>query len=178
MKFERTALDGVWIVDLDPSVDERGSFARTFCADEFAAHGLQTTWKQTNLSRNTRRGTIRGLHFQAEPHPEVKLVRCSAGAIFDVVVDVRRDSPSFGRWLGVELAAATGRALYIPGGFAHGLQTLTDEAEVFYMMGAAYIPALARGLRWDDPAVGVKWPLPPVAVSARDAALPLLTELP
>ena len=177
MKFESTAIAGVWIVDLDPRVEERGSFARTYCREEFAAHALNTDWPQSNVSRNIRRGTLRGLHFQAGPHPEIKLVRCTAGAIFDVVVDVRRDSPTFGRWLGAELSAATGRALYIPAGCAHGFQTLTDDAEVFYMMGAAYIPELARGLRWDDPAVGVKWPLPPVALSPRDAALPPLSEL-
>ena len=177
MKFTRTELDGVWIVDLEPRIDERGSFARTHCAEEFAAHGLHTAWPQANVSRNLRRGTLRGLHYQAEPHPEIKLVRCTAGAIFDVVVDMRRDAATFGRWLGLELTAATGRALYIPAGFAHGFQTLTDDAEVSYLMGTAFIADLARGLRWDDPAVGVKWPLPAVALTPRDAALPLLAEL-
>jgi len=177
MKFTRTELDGVWIVDLEPHVDERGSFARTYCADELAAYGLRTAWPQANVSRNTHCGTLRGLHYQAEPHPEIKLVRCTAGAIFDVVVDVRRDSSTFGRWLGLDLTAATGRALYIPAGFAHGFQTLTDEADVSYLMGTAYTPNLARGLRWDDPAVGVTWPLAPVAMSPRDIALPLLAEL-
>jgi dTDP-4-dehydrorhamnose 3,5-epimerase len=177
MKFARTELDGVWIADLEPHADERGSFARTYCAAEFAAHGLHTAWPQANVSRNTRRGTLRGLHFQAEPHPEIKLVRCTAGAIFDVVVDVRRGSPTFGRWLGVELTAAAGRALYIPAGFAHGFQTLADATEISYMMGAAHVPELARGVRWDDPAIGVQWPLPPVAISPRDAVLPLLADL-
>lgn len=177
MKFAHTELDGVWIVDPEPHVDERGSFARTYCAAEFAAYGLHTTWPQANVSRNTLRGTLRGLHFQADPHPEIKLVRCTAGAIFDVVVDVRRDSPAFGRWLGVELTAAMGRALYIPAGFAHGFQTLTDAADVSYMMGAAHAPEFARGVRWNDPSIGVRWPLPPVALSTRDAVLPLLAEL-
>lgn len=177
MKFESTALDGVWIVDIALRSEERGSFGRTYCQEEFAAHGLHTTWPQCNLSRNTRRGTLRGLHFQAEPEPEIKLVRCTAGAIFDVAVDIRRESPTFGRWLGVELSAATGRALYIPAGYAHGFQTLTDDAEIFYMMGAAYVPELARGVRWDDPEIGVQWPLPPVALSPRDMALPLLSGL-
>lgn len=177
MKFERTAIAGVWIVDLDPRAEERGFFARTFCRGEFAAHGLHTDWPQGNVSRNTRRGTLRGLHFQDAPHPEIKLVRCTAGAIFDVAVDVRRGSPTFGRWTGVELSAATGRALYIPAGCAHGFQTLTDDAEIFYMMGDSYFPELARGVRWDDPTIAVKWPLPPVALSPRDAALPLLSAL-
>lgn len=177
MKFEQTALAGVWIVDLDPRVDERGTFARTYCREEFAAHGLHTEWPQCNVSRNRLRGTLRGLHFQAEPHPEIKLVRCTTGAIFDVVVDLRRDSPSFGQWLGFELTTATGRALYIPAGFAHGFQTLTDDSEVSYMMGTAYVPELAGGVRWNDSAIGVRWPLPPVALSPQDAALPLLAEL-
>ena len=177
MKFESTAIAGVWIVRPEPIVEERGSFARTYCEKEFAAHGLHTAWPQGNVSRNTRRGTLRGLHFQAEPHPEIKLVRCTAGAIFDVAVDVRRASPTFGQWLGVELSAANGVELYLPAGCAHGFQSLTDEAEVFYMMGATYVPELARGVRWDDPAIGIQWPLPPVALSPRDAALPLLSSL-
>ncbi|MEQ1859004.1 MAG: dTDP-4-dehydrorhamnose 3,5-epimerase [Chthoniobacteraceae bacterium] len=177
MKFERTIFDGLWIVEIESAVDERGSFARTFCADEFAAHGLQTAWAQTNISRNSLRGTLRGLHFQSGPQPEVKLIRCTAGAIFDVVVDVRRDSPTFGRWQGFELTATSGRALHVPGGFAHGIQAITDDAEVSYMMSTAYDPGLARGIRWDDPAVGIKWPLLPIAISPRDRALPLLAEL-
>lgn len=176
MKFTRTELDGVWIVDLEARSDERGFFARTYCAEEFAAHGLHTAWPQCNLSRNTHRGTLRGLHYQAEPHPEIKLVRCTAGAIFDVVVDIRPDSPTFGRWLGLELTAATGRALYIPAGFAHGFQALTDNADVSYLMGAPYLPQLARGLRWNDPALAIDWPLPPQAISPADQSHPLLTE--
>lgn len=177
MKFAPTELDGVWIVDLVPRSDERGSFARTYCAEEFAAHGLHTVWPQANVARNTHRGTLRGLHYQSDPQPEIKLVRCTAGAIFDVVVDLRRDSPTFGCWLGVELSASTGRALYIPAGFAHGFQTLTDAADVSYLMGASYVPELARGLRWDDPAVSVRWPLPHPILSGRDRALPLLAEI-
>lgn len=177
MKFTPAALDGVWIVDLDPHSDERGFFFRTYCREEFARLGLNTDWPQCNLSRNRQRGTIRGLHFQAPPDGEIKLVRCSAGAVFDVVVDVRPGSPTFRRWLGVELSADTGRSLYIPSGVAHGFQTLTDGADVFYMMGSPYMPAASRGLRWDDPTVAVQWPLPAIALSPQDAALPLLGDL-
>ena len=149
MRFTSAKLEGVWLIGPEPRTDERGFFARTYCEQEFAAHGLNTRWPQGNLTRTLRRGMVRGLHWQAEPKPEVKLVRCSAGAIWDVVVDVRRGSPTFGRWEAFELTADNGHQLYIPAGFAHGFQCLADHSEVAYLMGEFYVAELARGLRWD-----------------------------
>ena len=154
--------------------DERGFFARSFCADEFSAQALSGAMSQCSVSFNTRKGTLRGLHFQAAPHAEEKLVRCTAGAIFDVIVDVRTDSPTYRRWFGTELSASNHRALYIPQGFAHGFISLADDAEVFYMISVPYAAGFARGLRWDDPALGIEWPMEPSVISARDAAYPLL----
>jgi dTDP-4-dehydrorhamnose 3,5-epimerase len=156
--FTATPLPGVWVIDPEPHADERGLFARTFCADEFARRGLETQFVQCSTSFNARAGTLRGLHYQADPHAEHKLVRVTQGAVFDVVVDLRRDSASFRRWYGVELTAANRRALYIPPGVAHGFQTLADAAEVFYQITPAYVPGAARGVRWDDPAFAVAWP--------------------
>jgi dTDP-4-dehydrorhamnose 3,5-epimerase len=172
MIFTPTALAGVWQIDLELRTDPRGHFARSFCAEEFAAHDLPTGFVQCNVSFNRRRGTLRGLHWQAEPHPEGKLVRCTSGAIFDVAVDLRQGSPTQLRWVGIELAARNGRALYIPPGFAHGFQTLADESEVFYQMTAAYHGELSRGARWDDPTFGIGWPLLPGEMSDRDKAWP------
>jgi dTDP-4-dehydrorhamnose 3,5-epimerase len=174
MKFTPAGLEGAFLVDLEPVRDERGSFARTFCVDEFTAHGIPMTPKQCSVSCNDRRGTLRGLHFQAAPHEEQKLVRCTAGAIFDVIVDLRPASPQFRRWIGVELSAANRRALYIPPGLAHGFLTLSDASEVYYMMSAAHAPAHARGVRWNDPALGIEWPATPTVISARDAGYVLL----
>ncbi len=174
MIFTPAVLDGVWHVDLDPRTDPRGYFARAFCAEEFASHGLPTSFAQCNLSFNARRGTLRGMHWQDEPHPEGKLVRCTRGAIFDVAVDLRSGSPTRHRWLGVELTANNGRALYIPPGFAHGFQTLADESEVFYQMTEAYHGELTRGARWDDPAFAIEWPMPDPILSERDLAHPLI----
>lgn len=178
MKFSPAQLSGVWLIELELRSDERGWFARTWCEQEFAAHGLNTRWPQGNLTRTLRRGMVRGMHWQAEPRPEVKLVRCAAGAIWDVVVDVRRDSPTFGRWEAFELTADNGRQLYIPDGFAHGFQCLADNSEVAYLMGETYVPELARGLRWNDPSVGIQWPVANPSLSERDRNLPLLAELP
>lgn len=178
MRFIPAQLSGVWLIELELRSDERGWFARTWCGQEFAAHGLNTHWPQGNLTRTLRRGMIRGMHWQAEPRPEVKLVRCAAGAIWDVVVDVRRNSPTFGRWAAYELTAANGHQLYIPAGFAHGFQCLTDNCEVAYLMGETYVPELARGLRWNDPAVSIQWPIADSSLSERDRNLPLLAELP
>ena len=172
MIFTETAIAGVVIVDIERRGDARGFFARSFCAEEFAAHGLATGFVQTNIAHNVRRGTLRGLHYQAEPHPEPRLVRCTRGAVFDVAVDLRPDSASFCRWVGVELGAANHRGLYIPAGCAHGLLTLEDHCEVSYLMGAAYVPELARGVRWNDPAFAIAWPFEPSVMSERDAALP------
>jgi len=177
MKFLRTTLDGLWLVELELREDERGFLARTYCEREFAAHGLNTRWPQCNLTLTRERGMVRGMHFQADPKPEIKLIRCATGAIFDVLVDVRRDSPTFGRWEGFELTAQNRRSLYVPGGFAHGFQCLTNDCEVFYQMSEFYVPELARGLRFDDPQVGVRWPLSHPLLSERDRSLPLLADL-
>ena len=177
MKFLRTTLAGLWLIELELREDERGFLARTYCETEFHAHGLNTCWPQCNLTLTRQRGMIRGMHFQAEPKPEIKLIRCSAGAIFDVLVDVRRESPTFGRWEGFELTAANRRTLYVPGGFAHGFQCLTDNCEVFYQMSEFYDAALFRGIRWNDPAVNIKWPIAEAVLSERDRNLPLLSSL-
>lgn len=172
MIFRDTDIEGVRVVEVEPVADARGSFARSFCAEEFAAAGIALNVVQTNISRNTSRGTLRGLHFQVEPAPEPKLVRCTAGRIFDVAVDLRRASPSFCRWTGLELDAGTHNGLYIPIGCAHGFLTLSDDAEVTYLMGAAYAAELARGVRWNDPAFNIAWPFEPTILSERDAAYP------
>ena len=170
MIFRDTEVDGVRVVELEPHNDERGVFARSFCTDEFAAAGIALSVVQTNLSRNRRRGTLRGMHFQAEPAPEPKLVRCTGGRVFDVAVDLRPASPSFCCWASVELDAEAHNGLYIPAGCAHGFLTLSDNAEVTYLMGAAYAPELARGVRWNDPAFAIDWPFEPVIMSDNDAA--------
>jgi dTDP-4-dehydrorhamnose 3,5-epimerase len=177
MKFERTSLAGVWVIDLELREDARGFLARTYCENEFTAQGLNTRWPQCNLTLTRQRGMIRGMHLQAEPKPEIKLIRCAAGKIFDVLVDVRRNSPTFGKWVGFELTAENYRMLYAPGGIAHGFQCLTDNCEVFYQMSEFYVPELARGLRWNDPRVAVQWPLAEAILSERDRALPLLSDL-
>jgi dTDP-4-dehydrorhamnose 3,5-epimerase len=177
MKFSRTTLDGLWLLELERREDERGFLARTYCEQEFATHGLNIRWPQCNLTLTKLRGMIRGMHFQAEPKPEIKLIRCTAGAIFDVLVDVRRGSPTFGKWEGFELTAQNRHTLYVPGGFAHGLQCLTDNCEVFYQMSEFYVPELARGLRWNDPQVGIRWPLAACQLSERDRDLPWLADL-
>ncbi len=174
MIFTESALAGAFVIELERIEDDRGFFARSFCAEEFAAHGLPAVMPQCSVSFNARRATLRGLHFQADPHAEDKLVRCTAGAIFDVIVDLRRDSPDRGRWLGIELTADNRRSLFVPRGFAHGFITLTDGSEVLYMMSVPYVPGFARGLRWNDPAIGIDWPLEPAHMTERDAAYPLL----
>lgn len=175
MRFTPTALDEVVIVDLQPHADERGYFARTFCAEEFGRAGLPRQFPQCNTSFNRRRGTLRGLHYQDEPHPEGKLVRCTRGAVFDVAVDIRPASVTYRRWIGVELDANGTRSLWIPPGFAHGFVTLADDSELLYQMTEFYYPELARGLRWDDPALGITWPVTAPIMSTRDATYPLLT---
>lgn len=174
MRFARTPLPGAWVIELDLLGDERGWFARTFDADEFAAHGLDAQFVQCNASFNAVRGTVRGMHYQAEPHGESKLVRCVRGAIFDVAVDLRADSPAYRRWHGVELSAENRRSFYIPAGLAHGFQTLSDDCEVVYQMGHRYVPDAARGVRFDDPAFAIEWPPADVelTISQRDASYP------
>lgn len=174
MIFTPTSLEGVLLLDLERRADARGHFARTFCTAEFAAHGILGSFVQCNLSYNERRGTLRGIHWQAEPHPEGKLVRCTRGAVYDVAVDLRGGSPTQHQWVAFELSAENGRSLYIPPGFAHGFQTLADGTEVFYQMTAAYQPDGARGARWDDPAFAIRWPLPDPILSERDTAYPFM----
>jgi dTDP-4-dehydrorhamnose 3,5-epimerase len=172
MRFEPTMVTGVLLVEQERHQDERGFFARTWCADELSARGLDARLAQTSVAFNHLRGTLRGLHYQAPPHAEAKLVRCTSGALFDVAVDLRPDSPTFRRWVGVELTPENGRALYIPAGCAHGCQTLADRTEVLYHISAGHHPASARGVRWDDAAFGIQWPLPVAVIAARDRHYP------
>jgi dTDP-4-dehydrorhamnose 3,5-epimerase len=178
MIVTETVLAGAYLVDMERLEDDRGFFARSFCAEEFAARGLAASQSQCSVSFNSRRATLRGLHFQADPHAETKLVRCTSGAIHDVIVDLRPDSPSHRRWLGVDLTADNRRALYVPKGFAHGFITLEDRSEVLYMMSVAHAPGFARGVRWNDPALAIRWPMEPRHMAERDAAYPLLDGAP
>ncbi|MGE0743951.1 MAG: dTDP-4-dehydrorhamnose 3,5-epimerase [Rhodospirillales bacterium] len=174
MNFRETEIAGVWVIEPAPHVDGRGHFARTFCADAFAAHGLPSAFAQCSTSYNRRRGTLRGLHFQAAPFAEAKLIRCTRGRVFDVAVDLRPASPTYRRWTAVELDAASGRQVYIPEGCAHGFQALADDSELYYQITVRYRPDAVRGLRWDDPAFAIPWPVMPPILSDRDAALPVL----
>jgi dTDP-4-dehydrorhamnose 3,5-epimerase len=174
MHFTETPLIGAFVVELQPHKDDRGLFARTFCAREFGAQGLIETFVQCNTSWNTGKGTVRGLHYQLPPSSEAKLVRCTAGAMWDVIVDLRTASPTYLQHIGVELTAANQKALYIPEMFAHGFQTLEDGTEVFYQMSEFYAPELARGLRYDDPKLGIKWPLAVGSISDKDQRWALL----
>jgi dTDP-4-dehydrorhamnose 3,5-epimerase len=168
MIFTETKLRGAYLLDLDKHEDERGFFARAWCVDEFKKHGLNQRLVQCNISFNKRRGTLRGMHYQGEPYEEAKLVRCTRGALYDVIIDLRRDSPTFKEWFSVELTAQNHRALYVPEGLAHGFQTLVDNTEVFYQMSEFYHPECSRGVRWDDPAFGIKWPSDPHILSRQD----------
>jgi dTDP-4-dehydrorhamnose 3,5-epimerase len=170
--FTETPLAGAFAVDPEPVGDERGSFARTFCTEEFARLGLEPAVAQCNVSTNVRRGTLRGLHWQEAPYGEAKLVRCTAGAIHDVIVDLRPESPTFCHWHAVQLSAENGRALYVPRGFAHGFQTVADGSEVLYQMSTPFVPGAARGIRYDDPRFAIGWLLPVAVVSERDASYP------
>ncbi len=172
MRFIETPIPGAVIVEPEPRNDHRGSFMRTFCAEEFRAQGLAAEFVQCSTSWNARRGTLRGLHYQIPPYEEAKLVRVTRGAVFDVAVDLRPDSPRYLHWTGVELTAENRRALYIPPGCAHGFQTLEDETEVFYQISVPYRADASRGIRWDDPALGVRWPLPEPVMSERDRTYP------
>lgn len=174
MKFTPTAIDGAWLVDLEPQVDERGSFARAFCLRELAAHGLELQVVQCNLARTVRAGVVRGLHYQLAPAAEKKLVRCVAGAIFDVLVDMREVSPTYRAVVSAQLDAATGRAIFVPAGVAHGYQTLADDVAVFYMTDQYYAPGMEKGVRYSDPALGIRWPLKARGVAPRDREWPLL----
>jgi len=174
MIFRETSLPGVWVIEPERLGDERGFFARTWCRREFEARGLNPDAVQCNVSWNARRGSVRGLHYQAPPHAEAKLVRCTRGAIWDVAVDLRPESATFKRWTAVELTADNRLALYVPEGCAHGFQTLADDTEVFYQMSAFHQPSAERGVRWDDPALAIPWPIATITLSERDRALPVL----
>ena len=173
MKFTPTALPGAYIVELEPVRDERGFFARSWDAEEFRRHGLAPHLSQCSVSWNDKAGTLRGMHYQAAPHGEAKLVRCTRGAIHDVIVDLRPESGTYTRWFGVELSADNRTALYIPEGLAHGFQTLRGDSEVFYQISVPYHAPSSRGVRWDDPAFGIQWPATPQRIlSQRDRAYP------
>lgn len=172
MIFTPTALDGVFVIEPEKRVDERGYFARVWCAEEFAAHGITIPFVQSNTSFNHRRGTLRGMHVEDPPHQEVKLVRCTRGALFDVALDLRRDSPTHGQHVGVTLTPDAGNMLYIPAGCAHGFLTLADDTEVCYLMAPFYVPRPTRGVRWNDPAFAIEWPIPVTVISQRDAGYP------
>jgi dTDP-4-dehydrorhamnose 3,5-epimerase len=174
LKFQPTPLRGAFVVEPERIEDDRGFFARSFCQEEFRAHGLNPAVAQCNVSWNRRKGTLRGLHFQAKPHEEAKLVRCTRGAIWDVIVDLRDGSPTRLHWHAVELSTDNRLALYIAEGFAHGFQTLRDDSEVLYQMAELYHPDLARGVPWNDPKIGIAWPLADPILSERDRSYPPL----
>jgi len=174
MRFTKTEIAGAWVIDPDPHEDGRGRFMRAWCAREFAGYGFDFIPVQANMGFSLRRGTIRGMHFQKAPAPEAKLVRCTRGSIYDVVIDIRPESPTYLQWQGFELSAENGRMLFVPEYCAHGYQTLEDFAEIYYMASGFYTPSLAYGVRFDDPAFGVRWPLAPTAVSEQDRSWPLI----
>jgi dTDP-4-dehydrorhamnose 3,5-epimerase len=172
MIFTETALKGAFVIDLEPIRDERGLFARTWCRKEFEVNGLDVTWVQSSISVNSRSRTLRGMHYQASPNEEIKLVRCTMGAIYDVIVDLRPHSPTYCQHVAITLSAENHRAVYIPKEFAHGFLTLEDNSEVLYHMSEFYVPASARGFRWDDPAFDIKWPEPMLVMSEKDRTWP------
>jgi dTDP-4-dehydrorhamnose 3,5-epimerase len=172
VRFSGARLPGVWRIGLEKREDSRGFFARVFCEQEFAAHGLTTRYPQCNLSYNAKRGTLRGMHFQRPPKPEVKVVRCLRGAVYDVLLDLRPDSPTYLKHEAFELTSDNREALYVPDGIAHGFQTLTDDAEMFYQMSEFYIPGLNDGVRWNDPAFHIEWPLENPILSEKDQTYP------
>ena len=168
MKFSQTKIDGVWQITLDRHEDDRGWFARSWCVREFEEQGINPRMVQCNLSFNQKRGTLRGMHYQAEPHTEDKYIRVNRGAIYDVALDLRPDSPTYKQWQGFELSTANHTFLYLPKGIAHGFLTLTDETEVMYLVSAFYEPDAGRGVRWNDPAFGIDWPFEPSVMVERD----------
>jgi dTDP-4-dehydrorhamnose 3,5-epimerase len=172
VRFSETGVAGAYLIEIERKGDDRGYFARSWCRSELEARGLSARIEQINVGFNRLRGTLRGMHFQVAPHAETKIVRCTRGSVFDVVVDLRPDSPTFRRWTGVELTADNGRMLYIPEGCAHGYQTLEDASEICYLTSKPYAPDAARGVRHDDPAFGVLWPLPVTSISQADRSWP------
>ncbi len=178
MIFKETKLKGAFVIELEKKEDARGFFARTFCQKEFREHGLNASFVQANVSCNHKKGTLRGMHYQALPYREAKLVRCAEGAIFDVIVDLRKSSRTFKQWFGLELSKDSAKMLFIPEGFAHGFITLTDNTQILYQMSEFYTPGFDRGFRYDDPAFGIQWPAKVVALSEKDAAWPLIGSVP
>jgi len=176
MRFTETPLKGAYLIDLEKRGDERGFFARFYCEREFDEHGLATNFVQINNSLSAQRGTLRGMHYQLPPNGEVKVVRCIRGSLFDVIVDLRPKSPTYKKWFGAELTAENRTMMYVPVGFAHGFLTTSDDAEALYLVSAFYAPSDERGLRYNDPAVGIQWPFEPVVVSAKDTAHPDFNE--
>lgn len=174
MIFNQTKLAGAYIVEFEKKKDSRGFFARAFCAGELRHHGVEFQVVQANISHNHKKGTLRGIHYQAPSASEPKFIRCIRGAVWDVIVDMRPGSPTYLQHLGVELSADNGRAIYVPDLFAHGNQALSDGTELLYLMGGAYTPGLERGLRFDDPAIGIEWPLPVDVIDDKDRNWPLL----
>jgi len=172
MIFTETPLKGAYVIDLEKRADDRGFFARAFCRHELGAHGLESAITQGNLSYNVKRGTLRGMHFQKAPHAEDKMIRCMAGAIHDVILDIRPDSPTFGKWFAAELSAENRRMMYVPKGFAHGYQALTDHSEALYLVTEFYTPTHESGIRWNDPRFGIQWPIPEPILSPKDAVHP------
>jgi dTDP-4-dehydrorhamnose 3,5-epimerase len=168
VRFLETRLKDVFEIHIEPNVDERGFFARTWCREEFSRYGLDANLAQCSISFNQARGTLRGMHFQADPHPEAKLVRCTRGAVYDVVLDLRRDSPTHKQWIGVMLTSASRNTIYVPQGCAHGFLTIENESEVLYQISEVYYPELARGVRWNDPAFQIDWPGDVEVISDRD----------
>jgi dTDP-4-dehydrorhamnose 3,5-epimerase len=177
VRFQETTLEGAWLIEIEPVHDQRGFFARTFCVAEFAERGLETNFVQHSISCSEQIHTIRGMHFQEPPHGEVKLISCIAGAIYDVIIDMRPDSRTYLRWEAFELSSGNHRQLYVPRGFAHGFETLTHQATVSYLISNFYAPEAASGLRFDDPMIAVEWPAPPRVLSDRDRLWPLLVSL-
>lgn len=172
MIFKETKLKGAYIIEVQKLVDERGFFGRSWCKKEFEAHGLNSNVVQANVSYSKTKGTLRGMHYQVAPYSETKTIRCMAGAIYDVIVDLRPDSATFKQWIGVELTQENGHMLYVPEGFAHGFITLKDHTSVNYMVTAYYTPGAEAGIRYDDPAINIEWPITPTVVSDKDKAIP------
>lgn len=176
MLFTETPIPGVWVIDVEPFEDERGFFGRMWCRSELEQHGLNPRVEQANVGYSKKRGTLRGLHYQAAPHKEAKYIKCTRGSVYDVAVDLRSNSPSFCRWFGTELSDRNRTMLYVPEGCAHGYISLTDEAEILYLTSAAYAHDAAGGVRWDDPVFGIEWPIEPEVVSVQDKTWPLVEE--
>jgi dTDP-4-dehydrorhamnose 3,5-epimerase len=172
VKFTETKLKGAYIIDIERLEDERGFFARAWCQKEFHDHGLNSKLVQCSISYNTKKGTLRGMHYQTKPHEECKLIRCTSGSIYDVIVDIRKDSLTYGQYINVVLSSENRKMLFVPEGFAHGFLTLVDSTEIFYQMSEFFAPEHARGFRWNDPAFGIKWPNDVQVISERDRNMP------